>query len=110
MAVVVPFKPNSSAYQVFKVNIGGSVVSLRVLWNSRDSAWYMDIDSPVNSVRSLKLVSLAPLVPYAKSLGVHGNFFVLRNSNDAVTPISYHELGKSWVLVWLKEGEYLDGL
>ena len=109
MPLLIPFDPLKSSNQRFKVNLGGALVSLRIMWNTRDQAWYMDAEGTGTPANSVKIVPDSPLLHRIVDLGVEGNFYVLRTDVNAALPIGYFDLGKTWGLYWLNWSE-LDGL
>lgn len=109
MALLIPFDPRKSSDQKFKVDLGGAVVSIRIIWNTREKAWFMDVEGSGTPARSVKLVPNSPLLHRIVDLGVEGNFYVLRTDVNAQEPIGFFELGKTWGIYWLSWSE-LDGI
>lgn len=109
MALLIPFSPKQSGDQLFRVDIGGAVVTLRLFWNVRDQAWYMDVQANVAQILSVKLVPRSPLIRGRRNMGVAGDFYVVESKQEAVRPIGFDALGDSWDLYWFAQGEF-DGL
>ena len=109
MILLIPFNPKVSSDQSFTVDIGGSVVSFRMLWNGRDQAWYMDLTSNFGTARSVKLVPNSPLLEGKADMGINGDFYVIRKDAQAPSTIGFFDLGATWGLYWLDQGA-INGL
>ncbi len=100
----IPFNPSISADQTFRVLIPERmVISLRLTWNTRDSAWYMSISTDRGELGALKVVEQWPLLFSHKGLSpIDGDIIVFPLSDGKGKPLSeYDALGESWGLFWL---------
>ncbi len=100
----IPFNPSISADQTFRVLIPERmVISLRLTWNTRDSAWYMSISSDRGEIGALRVVEQWPLLFSHKALSpIDGDIIVFPLSDGKGKPLNqYDALGESWGLFWL---------
>lgn len=92
----IPFNPSISADQTFRVLIPERmVISLRLTWNTRDSAWYMSISSDRGEIGALRVVEQWPLLFSHKGLSpIDGDIIVFPLSDGKGKPLSeYDALG-----------------
>jgi hypothetical protein len=100
MPLLVPFNPKASADQFMRVDVGGVVLRLRLMWNGRDQAWYMDVVGPAAGIHSLKLVPDSPLIGQKASFGVSGDFVLTKLDINAPARPGYFDVGNTWGLFW----------
>ena len=99
----IPFNPSISADQKFQVLIPEQmVITLRLLWNSRASAWFMTISSDSGELGQFRLVERFPILREHKALSpIKGDIIVL--------PLSeYSALGDSWGIFWISPEELAE--
>lgn len=99
----IPFNPAASAVQHFQVLIPGrELLELRLAWNGRASAWFVDVSSEGRTAHGLRLVGNWPLLHEHRALSpISGDIVALPVSRDAPGRIGYGDLGKSWGLYWI---------
>lgn len=99
----IPFNPAASAVQHFQVLIPGrELLELRLVWNGRASAWFVDVYSEGRAAHGLRLVGNWPLLREHRALSpISGDIVALPVSRDAPGRIGYGDLGKSWGLYWI---------
>lgn len=99
----IPFNPAASAVQHFQVLIPGrELLELRLAWNERASAWFIDVSSGGRTIHGLRLAGNWPLMYEHRALSpISGDIVALPASKDAPDRIGYGDLGKSWGLYWI---------
>ena len=75
----IPFNPSISADQKFQVLIPEQmVITLRLLWNGRASAWFMTVSSDSGELGQFRLVERFPILREHKALSpIKGDIIVL---------------------------------
>ena len=99
----IPFNPSISADQKFQVLIPEQmVITLRLLWNGRASAWFMTVSSDSGELGQFRLVERFPILREHKALSpIKGDIIIL--------PLSeYSALGDSWGLFWISPEELAE--
>lgn len=104
---VIPFNPSKSADQAFQVLLPEvAVLTIRLLWNVRESCWHMDVKNNTSELYGIKLV---PGVPLLHGLGatspVTGDFIVFPVDSRNTQSITYDGLGSDWVLYYITPDE-----
>ena len=104
----IPFISSISADQTFQVLIPEQmVIMLRLLWNSRASAWFMTVSSDPGELGQFRLIERFPILREHKALSpIKGDIIVLPLSEGQGKPLSeYSALGDSWGLFWISPEE-----
>ena len=99
----IPFNPSISADQKFQVLIPEQmVITLRLLWNGRASAWFVTVSSDSGELGQFRLVERFPILREHKALSpIKGDIIVL--------PLSeYSALGDSWGMFWISPEELAE--
>ena len=99
----IPFNPSISADQKFQVLIPEQmVITLRLLWNGRASAWFMTVSSDSGELGQFRLVERFPILREHKALSpIKGDIIIL--------PLSeYSALGDSWGMFWISPEELAE--
>ena len=105
MALLIPFNPRTSANQFMRVDVGGVVLRLRLLWNGRDQAWFLDVVGPSSAISSLKLVPDSRLIGEKADFGISGDFVLSKLDLNAPARPGYYDVGVSWGLFWFTGAE-----
>lgn len=58
----IPLDTKGTAYLTQTVNVGGVSLSIRLLWNERDGAWYVDFESVNGKNSGVKVVPYSLLL------------------------------------------------
>lgn len=58
----IPLDAKGTAYLTQTVNVGGVSLSIRLLWNERDGAWYVDFESVNGKNSGVKVVPYSLLL------------------------------------------------
>lgn len=58
----IPLDTKGTAYLTQTVNVGGVSLSIRLLWNERDGAWYVDFESVNGKNAGVKVVPYSLLL------------------------------------------------
>lgn len=58
----IPLDTKGTAYLTQTVNVGGVSLSIRILWNERDGAWYVDFESVNGKNSGVKVVPYSLLL------------------------------------------------
>ena len=109
--VNIPLFPEVSPEFSQKIDLGGIFYHIRIRWNSRSESWFLHLfDADENPI-----VTGKRLVPNYPLTEIHtdrfsGELIVLDNQNDLTDcTITYENLGKRFLLVFLTEEE-ADGI
>lgn len=100
----IPFNPSISADQTFRVLIPERmVISLRLTWNTRASAWFITISSERGEIGAFRVVERWPILFSHKALSpIDGDIIALPLSDGKGKPLSeYDALGEYWGLFWI---------
>ena len=86
----IPFNPSISADQKFQVLIPEQmVITLRLLWNGRASAWFVTVSSDSGELGQFRLVERFPILREHKALSpIKGDIIVLPLSEGQGKPLS----------------------
>ena len=107
----IPFTASRSADQTFRVLIPERmVISLRLVWNTRASAWFITISSERGEIGAFRVVERWPILFSHKALSpIDGDIIALPLSDGKGKPLSeYDALGESWGLFWIDENDLAD--
>lgn len=107
----IPFNPSISADQKFQVLIPEQmVITLRLLWNGRASAWFVTVSSDSGELGQFRLVERFPILHEHKALSpIKGDIIVLPLSDGQGKPLSeYSALGDSWGMFWISPEELAE--
>ena len=99
----IPFNASISADQKFQVLIPEQmVITLRLLWNGRASAWFVTVSSDSGELGQFRLVERFPILREHRALSpIKGDIIVL--------PLSeYSALGDSWGMFWISPEELAE--
>lgn len=99
----IPFDPTPSADQTFQVLVPEKLVlTLRLVWNVRASAWDVTVSTTNGEIGMLRLVPAFPLLLEHKAISpIAGDIIALPLSGTAPAMTEYSSLGTSWGLFWL---------
>lgn len=100
----IPFDASRSADQNFRVLIPERmVISLRLVWNTRASAWFITISSERGEIGAFRIVERWPILFSHKAISpIDGDIIALPLSDGKGKPLNqYDALGESWGLFWL---------
>ena len=103
--VEIPVGTSGSAYVTQSVNVGGVSLSIRLLWNGRDAAWYADLESADGKNNGVKFVVNTPLLANKNRVLKEGDLVILQNvtADDAV--LGFDNLGTDFVLMYMTKDE-----
>jgi len=109
----IPVYADVSARYSMEIVLNGLVYVLRFNWNSRDSAWYMDIvsNAGVDILAGVKLVPQYLLLKqYSMLTGMPSGDFWLWDTelNSQTSNLSYDNFGSRYRLIFLTPAEVTD--
>ena len=110
--IEIPINKDGGAWRTLSVNISGVSLSIRLLWNSRDSAWYADLESVDGKNNGIKLVTNTPLLNSKNRFLNGGDLVILKSVLDCNDPLGFENLGSDYTLNYVdeKEKEYISKL
>ena len=100
----IPFDPSKSADQNFQVLVPDKVVlTLRLTWSVRASAWDVHVSADEKEIGMFRLVPRWPLLLEHKAISpIIGDIIALPVSASKNQDLSdYSALGNTWGLFWL---------
>lgn len=100
----IPFDPSKSADQNFQVLVPEKVVlTLRLTWSVRASAWDVHVSADEKEIGMFRLVPRWPLLLEHKAISpIIGDIIALPVSASKNQDLSdYSALGNTWGLFWL---------
>lgn len=100
----IPFDPSKSADQNFQVLVPEKVVlTLRLTWSVRASAWDVHVSTDEKEIGMFRLVPRWPLLLEHKAISpIIGDIIALPVSASKNQDLSdYSALGNTWGLFWL---------
>lgn len=103
--IVLPVYNSTSSKWTYNIELGDTVFQLSYSWNSRESSWYLDVDTVdgINLIRGIKLLpsfNLLRQYPWV-TRALKGIFYLLDNENKPTTSgVTYDNLGKRYQLVF----------
>jgi hypothetical protein len=107
--IVIPFQPSIANYRM-SVPIDGTVYTLDVHWNGRDSAWYFDV-STVEDVllyAGIKIVLGARLGIQCQRADFPLGYFVALDSSGAGIDAGFDDIGTRVQVVFAPYLETLE--
>lgn len=106
--VEIPIDTNGVAYMTESVNVGGVSLSIRLLWNGRDSRWYADFESVDGKNDGIALVVNTPLLAHKNRCLVDGDLVIVQSVTGIKATLGFDNLGKEFSLVYLTKAEVAD--
>lgn len=99
----IPFSPTTSADQTFQVLVPEKVVlTFRLVWNVRSSAWDVTIGNGNSEIGMLRLIPSYPLlIEHGATSPIDGDIIALPLSGAAKPMNEYGSLGRDWGLFYL---------
>lgn len=111
--VEIPIETNGVAYMTESVNVGGVSLSIRLLWNNRDSRWYADFESADGKNNGVAFVVNTPLLGAKNKCLVDGDLVIVQSVTGVKSTLGFDNLGREFSLVYLTKSEveeFLDAL
>lgn len=106
--VEIPINTDGSSYVTQSVNVGGVSLSMRLLWNGRDSAWYADFESADGKNNGVKLVVNTPLLGNKNRCLVEGDLVLLQSVTDDGHDLGFDNLGTEFSLIYMTKEEVTE--
>lgn len=105
--VIVPMFQVRSADFLQRIELGGSLVIIRMVWNIRSGFFFLSFTDGVgNELTGLKMVPQWPLLtPHRGSIEFTGDLLLVKTDAGAPLIPSYESLGAGWDLVYLTPAE-----
>lgn len=103
--IEIPINKDGGAWRTLSVNISGVSLSIRLLWNNRDSAWYADLESVDGKNNGIKLVTNTPLLNSKNRCLDGGDLVILKRVLDCNDPLGFENLGSDYTLNYVDEKE-----
>lgn len=101
--IEIPVRKDDGAWRTLSVNISGVSLSIRLLWNNRDGAWFADLESVDGKNNGIRLVTNTPLLGNKNRCLRGGDLVVLKKTLDTRDPLGFGNLGSEYTL------NYIDG-
>lgn len=103
--IKIPVNTNNGSYLVEKVNIEGTMLNIRLLWNWRDGFWYGDFET-VNGKRcGIRLVPNSRLLRSHNNVLENGELAIFKREKTCVEPLNHDNLGKAYILHYLTKAD-----
>ena len=112
MMLEIPIE-NPSPEFTESVNVGDVSLSMRFLWNERDSHWYVDFESVDGKNNGIRLVVNTPLLAFKNKCLLAGDIVVLQTTTDTIKELGFDNLGTDFSLFYFTSGEleqYLEAV
>lgn len=103
--IEIPMQGNDGAWRSLSVNISGVSLSIGLLWNSRDSHWFAELESVDGKNNGVKLVVNTPLLSYKNKCLKGGDLVVLKKELDCRDPLGFKNLGEGYALYYVEDSE-----
>jgi len=109
----LPVFGSSSARYFYNISLDKEIFTLYFHWNSRESAWYMDIKQPDGDTTILAGIKLVPdyrlLKQYKAVEGIPKGDFILKDVQNKPDDeqLTYENFGTRYVLLYYEEGEVI---
>jgi hypothetical protein len=107
--ISIPIRPNLSNFSL-QVNLDGATYTMNIRWNSRASAWFMDIlteDADTVIVAGLRIIVDFPMNLYRADRKPPGMLFALDTSGESRDP-GIGELGDRVQLCYFSTAELAE--
>lgn len=103
----IPFNPDKSADQKFQVLIPEQIVlTIRLYWNTRSSAWFIDVEGYTSELVGIKVVPRYPLLRNKDAVSpIFGDLIVVNLTTLKTDFSEYSALGNTWGLFWITPEE-----
>jgi hypothetical protein len=105
--IQIPTFQQTSADFNQEIELGGQLVQLQIIWNSRNEFFHLRFtDQNGNVIYGLKIVPNWPILDQHKGFtDFQGDFLVLKDDEDAESVITYDNFGSGWNLYFGTEDE-----
>ncbi|SHL04665.1 hypothetical protein [Fibrobacter sp. UWH4] len=103
--VEIPIETNGVAYMTESVNVGGVSLSIRLLWNGRDSRWYADLESVDGKNDGVAFMVNTPLLSSKNKCLVDGDLVIVQSVTGVKATLGFDNLGKEFSLIYLTKAE-----
>lgn len=103
--VEIPIDTDGSAYVTQSVNVGGVSLSMRLLWNGRDSAWYADFESADGKNNGIKFVVNTPLLAHKNRVLKEGDLVIVQTVTVDDAVLGFGNLGTEFSLMYMTKEE-----
>ena len=111
--IIMPIFSSLSSHFTYAISLDGTLYNFNFYWNTRDSAWYMDIlDNNNNMIHaSFKLVVGYALLTQWQAYAVPpGQLIIYNLANNANTPLNLSSLGSQYMLLYITKNELVSGI
>jgi len=99
--IKIPLATNGGSYLVEKVNIQGTMLSIRLLWNWRDGHWFADFETVNGKRAGIRLVKNSLLLKTHNNLLENGDLVIFKREKTCTEPLGHDNLGTAYVLHFL---------
>ena len=107
--IEIPVFQNSSADFTEEIELGGVVVTIRIVYNIRNEFFHFRLTVGNDNICGLKCVVDFPLLfaHKAQVQGIDGDFIIL-NDDGTVSELTYDNFGSSYKLYYMTDSEFED--
>lgn len=99
----IPISTGGGNHIAETVNVGGTGLAIRLLWNERDGHWFADFESSLGKNFGIRIIPESPLLKSSNRVLPEGDLVLLRNEASGTEQPGYSNLGTEWGLY------YVDG-
>ena len=107
--VIIPLEPSSPNYRV-GVTLAGEQFILDVRWNTRESAWYLDVlqedETPIR--QGLKITLGLPIGGHVADAAWPGGYFYALDTERTGVDAGLDDMGERVQLYWFDSSEIED--
>lgn len=104
----IPVNTNGGSELLQRVNIDGTTLQMRFLWNRTDGRWFADFES-VNGKRSgVRIVPNTPLLGSVNPVLKDGDLYVLLDDNMETRGPVFENFGVEWGLYYLSRSDVAE--
>lgn len=103
--IEIPIDTGDASCVTLSCNVAGVSLSVRLIWNERDSRWHADFESSEGTNNGIRLVEGSPLLASGNRCLPEGDLMVLATANVFAGVLGYSNLGTDYALVWVSDDE-----
>lgn len=110
MMLEIPIAPDNDAIFSLSVNLDDVSVAMRFSWNSRSSAWFLDVESVNGKNNGIRLAENRLLLGSKnKTLPLGSDFILLKRGVSAESGLDFFNLGSDYI-VYYADKESVEAL
>jgi hypothetical protein len=107
--IKIPTFQESSSDFTQEIELGGQLVQLRIVWNSRAECYFLEFtDENGDILQGIKMVPNWPLLDWHRgSIVFNGDLILIQTDAEAGNTVTYDNLGNGWGLMYMTIAELI---